>query len=367
MAEAENRVGAVPARPVAGAPRVTVLLAVRNGQPFIESAVRSMMGQTFTDLEILVVDDCSTDDTPAVLSRLAAEDRRIRVERLPENLRLPRALNYGLERARGELIARMDADDVAEPERLAVQVRHLDAHPRTVLVAASYHNIDPEGRITDTWISPRDGYATSWVSRFHMPLVHPTFLFRARLPDGSAPRYDPAWTHSEDYDLVVRLLDHGDVDNLPDVLLRWRMHPGSISANSWAKFQEQGFAISERHCRATLPAAVVKGLEPVRAAFYEVDRPEPAAIFAGLRAMVAHDIERDPSRRRWVRRMAAHLARAALHRSRRSRQEVAAAFIGPGRDFLLSYGIRYLERKRVLPAMLWSDPDPRTTGSRAAA
>jgi glycosyltransferase involved in cell wall biosynthesis len=142
--------------PLPSGPQVSVLIAVYNGLPYLEAALRSIMDQTLREIEIIVVDDASTDDTPAVLARLATEDPRIRVETLTENLRLPGALNRGLELVRAPLVARMDADDIADPKRLAVQKRFMDAHPDIILCGTSIRQIDAGGTYIRTSQRPRD-------------------------------------------------------------------------------------------------------------------------------------------------------------------------------------------------------------------
>ena len=313
------------------------------------------MEQTLQDIEIVVVDDASTDGTPDVLRRLTAEDKRVRVATLEHNLRLPGALNHGLELARAPLIARMDADDLSEPNRLEVQKRYMDAHPSVMLVGSGFHRIDENGRAFYVRKDPGDAYAVRWLARLITPIIHPTFMFRARLPNGGIPRYDPVWTHSEDYDLQVRLLEHGDLILLPDPLVKWRAHESSITAISKVP-QEQGLKISHCHSLATLPAVIAEGLMPFRQGYYLNEPVPPADIFAGFRRLVAYDTAREPSRRAWIRRQSAKLAKHAMTRGGRNQAEIARAFLGPGRDFATDMVIRALEAKRLLPPVLRSDP-----------
>lgn len=336
-------------------PAVSVLIGVHNGLPYVESAVRSMMEQTLQNIEIVVVDDASTDGTPDVLRRLAVEDKRIRVATLERNLRLPKTLNHGLELARAPLIARMDADDLSEPNRLEVQKRYMDTHPGVVLVGSGFHRIDENGRAFYVRKDPGDAYAVRWLARLITPIIHPTFMFRARLPNGEAPRYDPAWTHSEDYDLQVRLIDYGNLVLLPDPLVKWRAHKSSITAVSKVP-QEQGLEISHRYSLATLPADIAEGLMPFRKGYYLNEPVPPADIFAGFRALVAHDVARDPSRRAWIRRQSVKLAKHAMTRGGRSQSEIARAFLSSGRDFAPDMALRALEAMRLLPSILRSDP-----------
>jgi hypothetical protein len=329
-------------------PAISVLMAVRNGGAFLEPALRSVMDQTFRDIEILVVDDASTDATPAVLARLAGEDPRIRVIRLAQNLRLPRALNAGLDAARAPLVARMDADDIAHPTRLAVQKAFMDANPEVVLCGASVRQIDPAGQQLRISRRGRDPVQLRWQARFNMPLVHPTFMMRRFAPGGVFQRYDPEAGVAEDYDYVARALDCGAVAALPDVLLDYRQHGSSINARNWQAQQALSGRIALARQQADLPAAVVAALAPFRAAYFAGERVPAAAILAGLRAMLAHDRAALPGHARWMARQAAQLAEAALRRSGRGRGAVAAAFLGPGRDLALPLALRLAEIRGLL-------------------
>jgi glycosyltransferase involved in cell wall biosynthesis len=124
-------------------PQVTVLLCVWNGEPHLKAAVDSILAQTFHDFEFLIIDDASTDGTPKFLASLT--DPRVRVVRNETNLGLTRSLNRGLKLARGELIARQDADDWSTPDRLELQLPFLRANPPVVAVGAQAQLIDGNG------------------------------------------------------------------------------------------------------------------------------------------------------------------------------------------------------------------------------
>ena len=124
-------------------PRVTVLMTVYNGAAYVRSAVDSVLAQTYADFELLVIDDASTDGSGDVVR--AVGDARIRVVPNAANLGLTTSLNTGLALARGELVARHDADDLSRPERLATQVALLDTRPEVSLVGSWYQKIDPAG------------------------------------------------------------------------------------------------------------------------------------------------------------------------------------------------------------------------------
>src|SRR5258705_775698 len=113
-------------------PQVSVLLPVWNGERHLAAAIESVLGQSFTDFELLIVDDGSTDGSAALIRRYG--DERIRLFENEKNLGVTRSLNLGLAQARGRYVARMDADDLSAPERLARQVAFLDSHPEVALV-----------------------------------------------------------------------------------------------------------------------------------------------------------------------------------------------------------------------------------------
>ena len=123
-------------------------MAVYNGAAYLVDAIDSILGQTFGDFQFLILDDCSCDKTPAVLSDLAARDPRIRVERNSENLGQTPTLNRGLDLVETEYVARMDADDLSAPERLARQIGFLDVNPECVLLGTGARDIDSRGERT---------------------------------------------------------------------------------------------------------------------------------------------------------------------------------------------------------------------------
>ena len=224
-------------------PRVSCLLPVYNGAAFIEEAVRSIQRQSFTDFEVVVVDDGSTDATPEILARIAADDARVRVHR-QANGGIVAALNAGLRLCRGEYVARMDADDMALPDRFAVQVRHLDTHPKCVLVGGVAKEVAPDGstesrttggrhRLTDLSVFPPK-VAVS---------MHPLIMVRrAALVEVGGYRSD--FPHAEDYDLFIRLAKLGTIENPDEDVLIYRRHEGAISLKH-LELQERSAALAE--------------------------------------------------------------------------------------------------------------------------
>lgn|GEM_PF-668881 len=216
--------------------RVSVVIPAYNAAPWIEESVRSMLGQSYRDLEVIVVDDGSTDNTREVLARI--EDPRLRTEANPQNLGLIGTLNRALPLARGEIIARMDADDVSPPERIAEQMRALEERSDVQVVSSRTHDFTGEAK------RPVHALAPLALPTEHDEIVatlpflnsvsHATALFRRAVFDAHCPAdgcfYDASYPHAEDYELWSRLARRGvRFANLPRVHLLRRVHPGSVS------------------------------------------------------------------------------------------------------------------------------------------
>jgi len=210
---------------------VTVLMSVYNGCPYVQAAVASILEQTFTDFEFMIIDDGSTDQTAAVLDTF--DDPRIRRLVHPTNRGLTVSLNEGLALAAGRYVARQDADDVSRPDRLARQVAFLESHPDVSVVGAQARLIDAEGHPIRTRMlaTPLSNVGVRFKLMFDGPLIHSTVMFRRKTVYDGSRGYDAAWSTNQDYELWSRLAQQGCVMvNLPDVLLDHRHHPHRVSA-----------------------------------------------------------------------------------------------------------------------------------------
>jgi Glycosyl transferase family 2 len=216
-------------------PLVSVLLAAHDDASFLREAVDSVLGQTLGDLELIVVDDASTDGTQALLDEI--EDDRLRVVRNEEQAGLASSLNRGLDLARGRYLARLDADDVALPERLERQVERLRAEPRAAVVGTAIVDVDEHGQTGGTHVLPVRATPLRWHALFSSPFFHPTVLVDRELLSAHGLRYDPAYLESEDYDLWSRLFAFADGANLSAPLVRKRVHAGQASLRR-AELQE---------------------------------------------------------------------------------------------------------------------------------
>jgi glycosyltransferase involved in cell wall biosynthesis len=208
-------------------PLVSVLLAVRNDARFLGAAVDSVFDQTRRDLELIVVDDASTDETPELLAQTT--DRRLVVIRNDERLGLAASLNRGLDHAHGKYVARLDADDIALPQRLERQLARIRGTPAVGIVGSGVVDLAADNTQGKTHLMPTGSRALRWHALFSSPFFHPTVLVDRELLEEHRLRYDPAFLESEDYDLWTRLFAYTDGDNVQDALVLKRVHPGQAS------------------------------------------------------------------------------------------------------------------------------------------
>lgn len=214
------------------APRVTVLMPIFNAGRYLELAVQSILAQTFTDFEFLIIDDGSTDDSLEKLANF--QDSRIRLVSNDKNLGLVYSLNRGIELSRGEYIARMDADDISLPERLATQISYLETNRNITAVFAFVELIDINNKSIGTWLD--DQYANDTdVIRRTLPttncLAHPTALIKSSVLKSF--KYRACQKNSEDWDLWLRLSSRGlYFGKICKTLLKYRVHQESVTIKS---------------------------------------------------------------------------------------------------------------------------------------
>lgn len=207
------------------APRVSVVMPVRNVAAYVADAVTSILAQRFEDWELIVVDDGSDDGTAAVLANV--RDPRVRSVRQPAS-GITAALNRSIALCQGELIARMDGDDVALPDRLARQVAFLDAHPEVGVLGTGWRELLPNGRVVDVPPPVTDDAGLRALLPKRNPFAHPTVVVRRHVGD-AVGWYDERWPVAQDYDLWIRLAAVTRFANLPEPLLLRRLTPGMTS------------------------------------------------------------------------------------------------------------------------------------------
>lgn len=214
---------------VSRAPTVSVVMAVYNERPYLEKAVQSVLDQTFDDFEFIIVNDGSTDGSTEVLDRFEQRDDRIHLVH-QENRGLIASLNKGIGRAKGKYIARMDGDDISHPERFERQVSFLEENPEIGILGTQADKIDAEGNVRKEWTrsNPTDPDVVSWQLLFHTCFYHPTVMARRSVLEDLGGYAEWA-THVEDYELFTRALLKTRLTNLPDTLLKFRRHKGSVT------------------------------------------------------------------------------------------------------------------------------------------
>ena len=230
------------------APRITVVLPVYNGERYVGEAIQSVLGQTFSDFELLVIDDGSTDGTQKTLNGFA--DERLRILTFPENKGLVFALNAGLREAHSEFIARMDADDICMPQRFDRQVRFLEAHPEVSICGTWMREFGACDHLSRPETEPeqiRAGIFFGWV------MNHPTIMMRCSLLQQYGLAYDEGFRHVEDFDFLIRASEVTRLANLPEFLVRYRKHDRQVSWVYRERLREAAGNLLVRQLRFLLP------------------------------------------------------------------------------------------------------------------
>ena len=209
-------------------PTVSVVMAVYNGEPFLTSAMRSVLAQSWRDFEFIVVDDGSTDETPATLA--AFDDPRIRVLTNDGNRGLPVSLNRGLDEARGEFIARIDADDLWDPRKLERQLAFLRKNRGVVLLGTAYLEMDESGDPLDRVVMATDHLSLRWKLPFLCPFCSSTVIWRREPVMREIGGFDPNHAYAQDWDLWLRIARRFQVANLSEVLGRYRIWDQSLTS-----------------------------------------------------------------------------------------------------------------------------------------
>lgn len=225
---------------VANTPKVTVLMAVYNGENYLRDAIDSILNQTFQDFEFLILNDGSTDNTQAIIQ--SYNNSRIRLVNNEQNLGLSRSLNKGLELAQGKFIARQDADDISEPERLAKQVAFLEMWPEIALVGSWYKEIDAQGKLIKKGDLPCDYTQIRWHLFFYCPFVHSAVMLRKLTVLEQVGFYNETLSYSMDYELWLRTAQRFPVANLDEYLVRLRVNPHSMT-ETYGERRFEGFNI----------------------------------------------------------------------------------------------------------------------------
>ncbi len=228
-------------------PLISVILPVHNGEKYLREAIDSVLAQTYTNFELLLINDGSTDKSKEII--LSYNDPRIRYVENEKNLRLIATLNKGIALSQGDLIARMDADDVCMPNRFANQVAFLNEHKDIDMCGSWAIRIDGEGKTTGRIKNIDTPELLKCATYFTCPFIHPSVMIRTSILKNNL--YDPSFPDVEDTELWHRLSLRGcKMANIPHFLLKYRWHGENISA----KKEDYVIATKKRIFRPSMEA-----------------------------------------------------------------------------------------------------------------
>ena len=228
--------------------RMCVVMPVYNGEEYVAEAVRSVLAQTFTDFELTVIDDGSTDHTGEVLAGFS--DARLHVIRFPEHRGLVPALNAGICESESELIARMDADDLCTPQRFERQVAFLDTHPEIGICGTWARTFGHRSGVHRLPVEPEHVRARLF---FGGAMDHPSLMMRRAFLEQHSLAYNDEFTHCEDFDFLSRAAELTKLANLPEFLLLYREHNQQVS---------EVYKRAQRHTEARLMVRQLRLLMP---------------------------------------------------------------------------------------------------------
>jgi len=215
-------------------PLVSIIMPCYNAERFLKKAIESMLNQTFTDFEFIIIDDCSTDRSAAIIHEYIKDDPRIRYIKNDKNRGVASSLNIGINNSNGKFIARMDADDISAPERLKKQIEHMKNNPDCVACGSDIIIINEHGSIIG---SRKYLYSNKTIKKnIHRAscFAHPTVIIRAETLRNNGLLYSISLPWVEDFDLWFKLSEHGEFSNLEESLLYYRLSSSSVK-NSHCK------------------------------------------------------------------------------------------------------------------------------------
>lgn len=250
---------------MASLPKISVVMPAFNAGQFVEAAVESILAQSFGDFEFIIVNDGSVDRTAAILNRYASLDDRVRLVH-QGNQGMIAALNRGCSMARGDYIARMDADDISYPQRLAKQLSYMECHPDIGILGTWIRKIR-DGVAEDAWCPPTDPGVLRWELFFGVNVAHPSTMIRTGVAE-QLGYYRASALHVEDVDLWFRASAVTEFANLPEILYDYRVgHGGTSQIDRPIRRQTHVRFLREFICRdfhIDAPQEAVEGLRQTR-------------------------------------------------------------------------------------------------------
>lgn len=250
-------------------PLVSVIIPCYNAEKYVEAAVRSIMNQTYKNLEILCCDDCSTDRTFSILQELADEDSRIKLFKNETNQKIVKTLNNLVSLANGKYIARMDADDISLPKRIEKQVEFLEENSDIAFCGTNAWHIDENGEKIGFSCLPRTNDEINKFKFYACPFYHPAVMIRSSVYKENF--YDENFLYAEDYELWIRLLEKYKGYNLKERLIFYRIF---FSQTSKMCFNEQQIKSAEIFVKYNLKENKILRIEEKLNALLKLDNDE---------------------------------------------------------------------------------------------
>jgi glycosyltransferase involved in cell wall biosynthesis len=229
-------------------------MSVHNGEAYLAQALDSILSQSFSSFEFIVIDDASTDDTAGILTDYARRESRICLLSTQQNMGLAWSLNRGLKQANGKYIARMDADDISLPLRLEKQFSFMEEHPGVGVLGTGVEIIDSAGQVIGQRMYPPDPIVIRWRLAFENPLCHPTVMIRRNILQDTQYNFD--LNTAQDYDLWCRLGWMTSFANLPQPLLRFRKHGANLTYTRGGEQRENSLHISQNYIQHFLSTVI---------------------------------------------------------------------------------------------------------------
>ena len=233
--------------------KISIILPVYNGSDYLAESIESVLNQTYTNWELIIINDCSTDNTLVIASDYAARDARIKVFSNTINLKLPNTLNEGFKHASGEYYTWTSDDNRYKADALRIMAKHLDDNPTAVMVYADYTCIDAKGNFIGQAKKKDSQYI------FTDNVIGACFLYTANAAK-SAGQYDPNLFLAEDYDFWIRLYEVGKIAHIEGDLYYYRIHGKSLTETRKSQVDEQTYKVLEKNFQFACAKSIENGL-----------------------------------------------------------------------------------------------------------
>jgi len=230
-------------------PLVSVVMPAYNREKYIEESIKSILNQTYNNFEFIIVDDGSTDDTEKIINTYKDKDNRIVYIKNEKNMGISKTRNRGMDEAKGKYIAIMDSDDISLPERLEKQVKYMEENGNCGIVGSGFLSFSDDNPQEMPNMRPIDNHNIKLHSLFCSPFGNPTCMLRKSVIDENNLRYNSKYDGAEDFEFFHRAKHFMEFHNLPEFLLRYRIHGKNISLKSRAKQAMLSNKIYERALR----------------------------------------------------------------------------------------------------------------------